>query len=117
MHPKLKTTLEAFYKAVVQDVMIGFYFRGTNIPQLVEREAKHTQALFDEKFSDADRIKLQTKHSSFRIPKGHFNRRQVILKQTLQNEGWDSELAAKWLAHNESLRDVITDPKSKSCPK
>jgi truncated hemoglobin YjbI len=52
-------------------------------------------------------LPLKEAHKSFFINNAHFSRRQVLLKETLEEHGIDEETQALWLKREESLRPLI----------
>ena len=42
-------------------------------------------------------------------------RRQVLLRETLEEHGVESGVIQRWLAHNESLRPLITGDAGSDC--
>lgn len=107
---KLREVIEDFYERVIKDVMIGFLFAGKNKFRLIQKEYEFTA-----KFLGADIAytgkPMRQAHAASPIMGGHFERRMIILKQTLADNEVHEDVQKIWLGHTEALRPQVTgDP-------
>ncbi len=56
--------------------------------------------------SDVHR-EMQRVHAPFKIKPGHFDRRRVILVETLRETGFAEDVIARWLSHVDSLKAAV----------
>lgn len=104
---RLGEILEVFYQAMQKDVMIGFFFAGKDIDKIAQM-----QKAFILKVAGLSKEypgKLPN-HAHLNLPpilRGHFDRRLVILKQVLTDQGVSSETTQIWLEFEEAFRNVV----------
>lgn len=111
---KLRQLIDVFVERVIHDVMIGFFFRGVDIPRLKQREYEFARGHLGGPTEYTGRP-LQIAHARHPILGGQFNRRIRILEQVLQEFQVPDEIRLAWLAHNESLRSLITHDPTHEC--
>ncbi len=103
---RLRGILVDFYDRVFADVMIGFLFHGIAKARLVELEyqftAKHLGADID-----YEGRPLRQAHGRHPIMKGHFQRRNVILEDTLRDHQVPEVVHQAWMAHVRGLEAAI----------
>lgn len=104
---RLHLIVSDFVDRVVSDLMIGFFFKKIPLERLKQRELEFASIHLGGTATYSGRP-LQTAHAPHRIMGGQFNRRLVILKQTLRDHNVPHDIIIDWLAHNESLRAAIT---------
>lgn len=96
-----------FYDRVFADVMIGFMFVGIDKARLVELEYRLTaRHLGADVVYDAGRS-LRSAHAKHPIRRGHFQRRNVILDDTLRDHDVPREVRDAWMATAYALESVI----------
>lgn len=103
----LRQVIDRFVDAVVGDLMIGFHFRGVDIPRLKQREFEFAARHLGAGVRYSGRPMAQA-HGPHRILVGQFERRMKILEETLAACGVPAEVQARWLAHDRALRAPIT---------
>ncbi|MBX3269975.1 MAG: group 1 truncated hemoglobin [Sandaracinaceae bacterium] len=110
--PALRALIAEFVDRVFDDPMIGFMFRRTSRERLREMEYQHAAEHLGGPVVYGGRP-LREAHAPHRIMGGQFARRKKILSDVLVARGVDEEVAARWLAHVEALRHLVTyDPGS-----
>lgn len=110
----LRAIIEDFVDRVTSDVMIGFFFRAVDKKRLAVLEAQFASSHLGGPSAYEGRP-LSRAHGAHRIMGGQFNRRLVILEQTLRDHGVTDEVRDLWLAHNEQLRAHITRDQKDEC--
>lgn len=111
---RLRAVLVDFYERVFADMMIGYMFRGKSPERLVERELELTCAAMGDPAPYRGRG-MQEVHAPLAIQGGHFERRQQLLRETCDAHGLPAEVRDFWLAHNESLRPLVTKQSGSDC--
>ncbi len=110
----LRGVLEDFYRRVLADRMIGFFFAGADPRRLVEKELELVlQALGDgSPYTGRPLAELHARHP---IQGGQFMRRLKLLEETLVDHAVPPEVAEPWLRHNRELRAQITPDLPEQC--
>ena len=107
---ELRKVIEDFYERVMADPMIGFLFAGKNKERLIQKEWELVSALLGAQIGYSGRS-MTDAHARVPITGGHFDRRVVILEETLEAHHVDPDVRTRWLDHVHSLRDrLISDP-------
>jgi hemoglobin len=111
----LRRVVEDFYDRVFADTMIGYLFAGKNKERLVQKEWELAASLLGGEVTYTGRP-LPEAHARVTITTGHFDRRLVLLEETLEDHQVDPEVRRRWLDHARSLRDRLTSDPDKACP-
>jgi hemoglobin len=107
---QLRAVITDFYDRVFADVMIGFLFFGKDRKRLIDKEFEFTAQLLGGDVRYTGRP-MRAAHARVPIMGGHFDRRTVILEETLEAHGVDPEVREAWLRHIQALRAQVTaDP-------
>ena len=104
---RLKEILRAFYVRMSTDILIGFFFDGKDLQHIADQQAHFllNAAGLRERFEGKG---PSTAHVAMPpILSGHFDRRLVILRETLAVYAIQSDLAECWVRFEESFRKVI----------
>jgi hemoglobin len=113
---KLRQVIVDFYDRVFADAMIGFLFAGKNKQRLIQKEWELAGALLGGPIGYSGRPMAEA-HAKVPITTGHFDRRLVILEETLEAHQVDPEVRRSWLDHARGLREhLIADPDSACLP-
>jgi truncated hemoglobin YjbI len=112
--PALRAIVSDFVDHVVDDVMIGFFFRDVDRRALTELEFQHAAEHLGGPFRYRGRS-LDAAHKKHRIMGGQFARRQELLRQALVRHSVAPDIIDTWLAHNESLRPLVTSDPDGQC--
>ncbi len=112
----LRRVVRDFYTRVVADPMIGFLFTGKNVERLIQKEWELVASLLGAPVGYSGRSMAEA-HARVPISVGHFDRRLVILEETLEAHQVDAEVRRRWLDHARSLRAQLTsDPEGVCAP-
>lgn len=112
--PALRAIIEDFVDACFDDVMIGFMFQKASRERVKRFEYEHAAEHLGAGVAYGGRP-LGAAHARHRIFGGQFDRRLTILRRTLQKHGVPEPIRDGWLAHHESLRQVITKDRPGEC--
>lgn len=104
----LRAVIHDFVEHVVDDAMIGFFFDGSDLHALKEREFEMTA-----RFLGADipyRGKgLRAAHMGRPIFGGQFDRRRQILLDAIRRHRVPEDVERIWMEHVDRLRSLILD--------
>lgn len=111
---KLRRVITDFYERVFADTMIGFLFVGKNKPRLIQKEWELVAALLGAPIGYSGRS-MGEAHARVPITAGHFDRRLVILEETLEAHDVDPEVRRRWVGHTRALREQLTADPDEAC--
>jgi hemoglobin len=104
---KLRPLLQDFYDRVLDDAMIGFFFKGKDKATLVQLELEFVLQMLGADTPYTGRS-IREAHARHPIMGGQFNRRKVILMETMRDHQLPEVVQRRWLEHTESLRSHVT---------
>ena len=87
--------------------MIGFFFQDKNIEAIADKQTEFLLVAMGISPKFTGRSPSQAHLSLPPILPGHFDRRLVILKETLNDHGLSAEDIEVWLNFEEAFRDVV----------
>jgi truncated hemoglobin YjbI len=111
----LRRVVRDFYERVFADPMIGFLFAGKNKERLIQKEWELVARLLGAPVAYSGRS-MGDAHARVPITSGHFDRRLVILEETLRDHQVDAEVQRRWLEHARALRAQLTSDPDQACP-
>ena len=103
----LREILRDFYRRMSLDLMIGFFFQDKNIEAIADKQTEFLLVAMGISPKFTGRSPSQAHLSLPPILPGHFDRRLVILKETLNDHGLSAEDIEVWLNFEEAFRDVV----------
>lgn len=104
---RLNEILEEFYLRMHDDLLIGFFFTGKDIKHIALQQGAFllNAAGFADKFEGKG---PSTAHLEMPpILSGHFDRRLVILRETLQSKGLATPIVELWVAFENTFRNIV----------
>jgi truncated hemoglobin YjbI len=104
----VRDAVRAFVQAFAEDFVIGFLFEGKDLERIAVHEFELARAHLGGEGAYAGRP-IGKLHGPLRINRGHFRRRLTILRHVLSEEGLPDALIDAWIAHDQSLEDVVTN--------
>lgn len=110
----LRALIGDFIDRVFDDVMIGFFFLNADRKRIKEMEYQLAARYLGAPVRYEGRP-LREAHAKHPIMGGQFMRRQKILEETLTDHGAPADIRDDWLAHNESMRHLITSDAGSDC--
>ncbi len=112
--PKLRAIVNDFVDRCFDDAMIGFLFQRADRDRIKRFEYEHAAEHLGGEVHYGGRP-LDQAHRPHRIFGGQFARRRQILIQTLNDHGVPEDVVEAWIAHQDSLRALITGDEGSSC--
>lgn len=108
----LSEVITEFYKRAFNDPIIGHFFFNFDRLTLTRQQIDFARALL----GGPNRYQgkpLRKAHRPFMIRQPHFGRRQVLMKEVLEESALAQNLQAAWLAKEERLKPLILRQVSK----
>ena len=99
-----------FYRRAFLDGMIGHFFFHSDISHITQEQIIFATAMLGGPQQYRGKP-LKAAHKPFAIRKPHFGRRQVLMREVLDDLGLDEELKNQWLALEEQFRPIILNTK------
>jgi len=98
-----------FYEKMSTDIMLGFFFTGKDLDRIAYQQAHFL--LRAAGISSTYQGKTPAKaHSAIPpILQGHFDRRLVILKEVLEEAGFNENIVTAWVSFENSFRKSIVE--------
>lgn len=102
----IENAIELFYQRVFTDSMIGYFFAQSDQSVLTKHQIDFVTAMLGgpKKYIGSN---IKSIHQPLKIRPAHFSRRQMILKEVLDELGLKHELSARWITMEEKLRASI----------
>lgn len=102
----LQAVITEFYKRAFNDPIIGHFFFHFDREKLTRQQIDFARAML----GGPNHYKgkpLRQAHQAFAISKPHFGRRQILMREVLEEFEVAEELRESWLEREEKLRPLI----------
>ncbi len=90
-----------------KDMMIGFFFDGKNLDEIASKQKQFLMRAMGAAPSYSGKAPAQAHTELAPILPGHFDRRFVILKQTLKDHGVSEADIQTWINFENTFRESI----------
>lgn len=107
-HAFIAKAVAEFYKRAFEDVLIGHFFFHSDIDHITQQQIKFVSAMLGGPPTYTGKP-LKAAHKPFKIRPVHFNRRQVLMREVLDDLKLDPSLKEAWLSVEEQFRSVIVN--------
>jgi truncated hemoglobin YjbI len=104
---QIEKIVRSFYERAFFDGIIGHFFFNHNHEDLIAKQTAFAKAMLGGPVTYKGKP-LGSVHKSLGINDAHFGRRQVIMREVLEEHKIPAHLAEQWLALEERLRPLIT---------
>lgn len=104
---RLEEILQDFYQRMSQDILIGFFFDGKDIPEIARQQKQFLLRAMGATATYTGKAPAQAHTNLAPILSGHFDRRLQILEQTLKDHGLSPEDVTTWITFENAFRDGI----------
>ncbi len=105
-HAFITKAVAEFYRRAFADVMIGHFFYKSDIHHITTQQIAFVSAMLGGPAAYQGKP-LKPAHKPFLIRPVHFNRRQVLMREVLDDLGLDPSLRDGWLAVEDQFRSII----------
>jgi len=104
---RLREIVGKFYEKMSKDLLIGYFFEGKDLSHIADQQTLFLLRAIGvtQEYKGKPPALAHTKIPN--ILKGHFDRRLVLLKETLEEAGLDQQAIEIWLRFEEQFRDSI----------
>lgn len=104
---KLNSILEDFYQRMEQDVMLAYFFTGKDLKHIAHQQAQFllNAAGFIERFDGKGPASAHVALPP--ILEGHFDRRLVLLRETLQTHQLETPMVELWVSFEATFRNIV----------
>lgn len=105
---RVRTVLEDFYRRQASDAMIGFFFFGRDSRAIAHKQLDFLAYVSGARAEFQGRVPQDAHHALPPIRRGQFDRRLVLLRQTLDSHGVAPELIERWVGFEATFRQAVT---------
>ena len=106
---RLGELLAKFYKKMATDILLGFFFSGKDLDHISEQQKKFLLRAMGVTRSYEGKSPRGAHRKIPPILQGHFDRRMVLLRETLEEEGLSKENIKTWIDFEEQFRKSIVE--------
>lgn len=103
----VRGVLERFYARLAADPMVGFHFAGRDLERIIEGQLGFLLKAFGARATFEGRHPRVAHQDLAPILRGQFDRRLVILDETLREAAVEDRDRQAWLAVERSMRRVV----------
>lgn len=104
---KLEAIVTDLYDQMFDDILIGFLFRDSHKPSLIESQQEWVRAHIGRRAVKWTGPSIRTIHRQLPILVGHFDRRHFILRQLMEKHDVPQHVADAWLGLDAALRTLV----------
>ncbi|MEZ4741451.1 MAG: group 1 truncated hemoglobin [Bdellovibrionota bacterium] len=112
---KIEKIVAEFYDRAFNDVLIGHFFFGKDKENLIKIQTSFVSPLLGAKNIKYIGRPLKTAHHDLKMKLVHFDRRQVLLGEVLQDFGLTEKQKDKWLFLEDSFRSMLFNDSFGGC--
>lgn len=112
--PALREIVDDFVDRCFDDLMIGFMFQRASRDRIKRFEYEHAAQHLGGPVRYGGRP-LDEAHGPHRIFGGQFARRRQLLIETLRDHAVAEEIIDAWIAHQDTLRPLVTKDPDSNC--
>lgn len=105
----VKDIVRKFYDRAFLDPMISHFFFNLDHEYLIRMQTQFTLNMLGVEKKPYEGKPLKHAHSRLPLTNVHFNRRQVLMKEVLEESGISQQLQKTWIQLEERLRPVIVN--------
>ena len=110
----LRAVINDFVDEMMDDAMIGFFFRGVDRFRLRDKEYELSAVFLGAKIRYTGRG-LRAAHRKHPIMGGQFDRRRQILVEAMHKHRVPEDVAEQWLGHVDAMRSQVTQDEVGQC--
>ncbi|MCA8943009.1 MAG: group 1 truncated hemoglobin [Planctomycetes bacterium] len=112
---RLRTILDRFYARLAVDPLVGFFFAGRDLDAIAAGQWAFLMRAFGAVERYHGKNPASAHHDLAPILRGHFDRRLVILRELLRDEGVEAADIDAWIKVEESFRRrIVADEPSRT---
>ena len=104
---RLEEMMREFYRRVFDDMLIGFFFEGTDFDEIVAAQVEYVRARLGNEDVAYTGKPIRRAHQKHPILVGHFDRRHKLLQDVLREYEVPEHVFEAWVELEQSLRDLV----------
>lgn len=104
---QVKLILRDFYSRMAKDILIGYFFSGKDVQLIADQQAQFLLYAVGLNSTYQGKLPATAHLSSPPILKGHFDRRLVLLGETLKDHGLSDKNIRTWIGFENAFRNLI----------
>jgi truncated hemoglobin YjbI len=105
----LSKILLRFYEKMSQDILIGYFFNGKNLREIAAKQKEFLMKTWGVTASYTGKPPAKAHQNLPQILKGHFDRRLVLLEETLREFGLGDNEIKTWVNFENKFRNAVQD--------
>jgi truncated hemoglobin YjbI len=114
---QLKEILRDFYNRMSTDILIGYFFDGKDVMAIADRQKEFLMYAMSASPSYEGKLPTSAHLELPPVWTGHFDRRLLLLKETLKDHGLTQAQIDIWIQFEDAFRSVIIEDEKSSKPK
>ena len=99
--------LTEFYHKLSEDILVGFFFSGKDLKEIATNQMNFMLKSGGLKKEYSGKLPASAHFNIAPILKGHFDRRIILLKELLKENGLNDEQIKTWVDFETQFRSVI----------
>lgn len=104
---KIRSSIKSFYEKAFKDPMISHFFFGKDINHLIEMQFLFSASMLGSSKYTYSGKPMKKAHTGLPFKTPHFNRRKILLRETLLENNVNKDLVEAWLNLEEKFRPLI----------
>lgn len=104
---RMEAMMNRFYDRLFADLLIGFFFEGSDKEALVASQIAYVHAHLGSRDGNYEGPSIRKAHADLPILVGHFDRRHQILREVLVEFEVPERARQAWLALDRAMRDMV----------
>lgn len=103
----MKELMTVFYDRLFDDIMIGYFFAKSDKEQLINAQIAYVHAHLGTREGTYEGPSIRRSHEDLAIGAGHFDRRQRILEDVLEEFKVPDHVREAWLNLDLAMRPMV----------
>jgi truncated hemoglobin YjbI len=104
---RLFSILEKFYQVLSADIMVGYFFAGKDLNRIAQGQGHFILLAAGLIPAFEGKGPASAHHALPPILSGHFDRRLLLLEETLKEQGLNPSQISTWLQFEEAFRNLV----------
>lgn len=106
---RMQRLMGRFYDRLFDDVMVGFFFAGSDKQALIRSQIDYVHAHLGGRHGDYTGPSIRCAHAELPILSGHFDRRHQILIEVLEEFDIPQKVRQEWLKLDRVMRPMVLE--------
>jgi truncated hemoglobin YjbI len=106
---RIRAIIHQFYERMATDLLVGFFFAEKDLGLIAERQSQFVLRAMGLRPSYTGKSPADAHTALAPILAGHFDRRLVVLDETLKANGLDQNDRQIWIGFENAFREAIVE--------